>query len=80
MAASKADLINWFNEGVALGNKRMIVWCDTFDYEEYPEYTDLTGAELRAYANRGGTDRLMEVYDLTADLDWQMSLYRAFNY
>lgn len=83
MAASAQDIRVWFGQGVAQGSKRMIVWCDTFDYDDYPEFTDLTGEELRAFtrANDGKSMKsLMEVYDLTMDLEVQMAERRAFHY
>jgi hypothetical protein len=83
MAATKNDLIRWFKAGVEDGYQRMIVWCDDFDYEDYPEYSDRTGDLLREFVNaKNGSNmrRLMEVYDLTADMDAQMSEHRAFHY
>lgn len=83
MAATRLDIIRWFEHGVGEGNTRMIVWCDTYDYEDYPEYTDKTGDDLRVYAlgeNGKNMKKLMEVYDLTASMDAQMAERRAFHY
>lgn len=83
MAATKTDLIVWFRQGVEDGYQRMIVWCDTFDYDDYPEYSDRTGQLLRDYVDAKKANpmtQLMEVYDLTADMDAQMSESRAFHY
>jgi hypothetical protein len=83
MAATKNDLIRWFESGVEDGNLRMVVWCDTYDFEDYPVYTDLTGDDLKRWTsmeNGQNMKRLMEVYDLTADMDAQMSERRAFHY
>lgn len=83
MAATKNDLIRWFKEGVEAGVARMVIWCDTFDYGDYPVYTNLTGQELMDWTqkeNGQNMKRLMEVYDLTADMDAQMNERRAFHY
>lgn len=83
MAATSGDIRGWFHRGVEAGKKRMIVWCDDFDYEDYPEFTDMTGDDLRKYTrmeNGQNMKRLMEVYDLTADIEPQMQVRRAYNY
>jgi hypothetical protein len=83
MTATKVDIIRWFREGVKQGKKRMIVWCDTYDYSDFPAYTDKTGEELRKYClseNGHNMKRLMEVYDLEADMDEQLGENRAFHY
>lgn len=83
MAASKQDLIGWFHKGAVDGHKRMVVWVDQFDYEDYPEYTDLTGADLIKHVeSKNGTNMqvMMEVYDLTGDLDEQMNERRVYRY
>jgi len=61
----------------------MVVWVDQFDYEDYPEYTDLTGADLIKHVeSKNGTNMqvMMEVYDLTGDLDEQMNERRVYRY
>lgn len=81
-AATKKELLDWFNTGKIAGRKRMIVWCDEFDYEDYPDYSDLTGQELMDYVKKfdgHNMTKLMEVYDLTAS--WQsQSDGRVYNY
>jgi hypothetical protein len=83
MAANRTDISGWFSRGVQAGRQRMIVWCDSFDYEDYPEFTNITGDELRSYTmkeNGKNMKRLMEVYDLTADPEPQLQATRAYNY
>lgn len=83
MAATRRDIMEWYLRGVAEGHPRMIVWCDTFDYEDYPEYTDKTGDALRSYVTyHAGKNMktLMEVYDLTGNFEDQMAERRAFHY
>jgi len=83
MAATANDIRRWFDSGFAQEMPRMIVWCDTFDWSDYPEYTDLTGSALREYVaeeNGKNMKQLMEVYDLNLDRESQMSERRAFHY
>lgn len=83
MAATANDIRGWFKRGVEAGSPRMIVWCDTYDWEDYPEFTDLTGDDLVRYTgNENGVNmkKLMEVYDLNMDLEAQMAERRAFHY
>lgn len=83
MAASSNNIISWFNRGVDENRKRMIVWCDTYDFSDYPEFSDLTGQALMDYCSMydgQNMRRLMEVYDLTADQEAQMAQRRVFNY
>jgi hypothetical protein len=83
MAANKVDLTRWFQNGVRQGFARMIVWCDTYDYSDFPAYVNMTGEELRKYClseNGHNMKRLMEVYDLEADMDAQLGEHRAFHY
>ena len=77
-AATKADLSGWFDHGVRDGAKWMVVVCDTFDHEDYPCYF-LTAQEVQAkLARPGEMQRIMEVYDLTADKEEQMKERRCW--
>ena len=81
MAASKLDIIGWFDRGVDQGATHMIVVCDTYDWEDYPVYVspdqDVHKIE-KGY--RGNMQKVMEVYKLSLDRDTQMRQHRAFNY
>lgn len=73
MAASKNDISGWFDQGVAQNAKHMLVICDTFDYDDYPVYTFTDEACIKRYNTPGEMQRVMEVYDLLADKDSQLS-------
>lgn len=79
---SRAEIGEWFDTGKNGMRKRMIVWCDTFDYTDFPEYTDLTGDELKhyVYGKSDNYTKVMEVYDLTEDKAGQIGQPRTFNY
>ena len=71
----------WFNKGVADKQHYMLVYCDTFDYGDYPvyakdakEFWEKLESESLSEHNM---QRLMEVYDLTLDRDNQLDEERA---
>ena len=83
MPASVSDIAKWYDDGVDMGYARMVVWMDTFDYQDYPEYSKTTGEPLRAEVakkHQRGMSRLMEVYDLTQQRDEQLAKRRVWNY
>ncbi len=77
MAASRLDIEGWFDQGVAKGARHMLVICDTFDYDDYPVFTTTDDQCLDRYKNPGEMQRVMEVYDLSADKTEQMNERRA---
>lgn len=83
VAATKRDISVWFDQGVEQGKSRMIIWCDSYDYEDYPEYSNLTGLDLQSYISTLDGDnmrRLMEIYDLTKPKRDQLNMRRVYNY
>ena len=60
----------------------MIVVCDTFDHEDYPEFVK-KGEDAKEKAKKiqnWPMQRIMEVYDLALDLEKQLAETRAFHY
>jgi hypothetical protein len=82
MATSKEDIRGWIERGKKEGATHMIVVCDTFDHSDYPVFVSLgENAREKAKANDGtNMQRVMEVYNLSMDIDAQMAEHRAFNY
>lgn len=81
MAATRQDISEWFDRGVAEGATHMIVACDTFDWDnwdDYPKYV-LPGQDVREVEAKC-QDRIMEVYALHLPKDAQMAERRAFHY
>jgi hypothetical protein len=65
MAASLKELAGWFQDGLDRKAAYMIVVCDTFDYEDYPVYTEGEEFWLKYKVVSGlNMQRIMEVYDL----------------
>ncbi len=83
MAASKADIKKWFEEGILdPSNTHMIVVCDTFDHEDYPVYVteDKSARVVASEYDNGSMQTVMEVYNLKRDMEEQLSERRCFNY
>lgn len=80
MATTVDEIREWFARGVAEGAEYMIVWCDTFDYEDYPDYYPDRAATQEAL-NEGhlrNMQKAMEVYDLRADREEQLGMSRCW--
>lgn len=80
MAATKADLGEWFDRGVADSASHMIVVVDEYDWDDYPVYVEEPGkvAERVAGINGQSMQRVMEVYDLRASKAEQMAERRVW--
>jgi len=77
MPATYEDIEAWFKRGVAEGKAYMLVVCDTYDHSDYPSYHDTAEAAKTAKAHPGEMQRVMEVYDLAADMEKQLRQHRA---
>lgn len=90
MAARKSELIAWCNMGKDADCTHMIVVCDTYDYDDYPVWI----GEKTPWGSNNGREfwevydeyeaksmqRIVEVYDLSIDIDLQMCEVRAWHY
>ena len=81
MAATKADLRAWFQHGLRMEPKptRMVIVCDTFDWEDYPVYVVNHELVRLTLSEPGDMKKVMEVYDLTMDMESQMAEHRAWH-
>src|SRR5690606_6846145 len=68
MSTSADELRAWFERGELTGKRYMVVATDTFDYEDYPIYTDAPVAEVERLRAQPMT-KMMEVYDLRKRFD-----------
>ena len=76
---TQEDVRRWLKEAQERKAKFMIVVVDTFDYEDYPVFC-LTEEECNEkYHNPGQMQRIMEVYDLSLDIEKQINEVRAFH-
>lgn len=83
MAANYSDIKSWFEDGVSQKNKtHMIIVCDTFDYDDYPVYVseDENVHEIQNEYDNKDMQKVMEVYNLSKDMEQQLSMTRCFCY
>lgn len=82
MAATKAEIARWFQDGVKQGATHMIVVCDTYDWEDFHVYVMPTEDVHEKYAEHDGKniEKIMEVYSLSQDMDAQLNEHRAFHF
>ena len=76
---TKKDISRWFDEGVNNKYAFMLIICDTFDYEDYPVYTNSAADCMQRYKNPGEMQRIMEVYNLSDDKNSQLNKRRCIN-
>lgn len=55
----------------------MIVACDTFEWEDFPVYVR---ADQDVHVIAAGHEKVMEVYNLRADIERQIAADRTFNF
>lgn len=83
-AATKDDIRTWltYAKEQQPSCTHMLVVCDTFDHDDYPVYVTMD-EDVRdvARAHDGvNMQQLMEVYDLSMDIETQLAETRAFHY
>lgn len=77
MAATRDEINQWFDRGVAQGARHLLVVCDTFSYDDYPVFTTTDEGCLAKYMFPGEMQRVIEVYDLRADKAEQLAAPRV---
>lgn len=75
MAATKQDIREWLRRGKESGATHVIVVCDTWDYEDYPVYIEpgQSVSEKLSYYQRADMQKVMEVYNLSMDIEAQLA-------
>lgn len=79
MAATKQEIREWLEEGKKKNAAHVIVMCDTYDYEDYPVYV-LRNQDPRLCARQGEMQAVMEVYNLSLDIETQLNTHRVKNW
>jgi len=82
MAASRRTIREWLEKGKKMGATHVVIALDTYDYDNYPVYVMPGGKGAEFEAKRiqaGNMQSVDEVYDLSMDIDEQMSLPRVWN-
>lgn len=82
MATTKEDIRGWFKRGKSQKATHFIVVCDTYDHEDYPVFVSKTqDPKVRVQEYNGKEmQRVIEVYNLSLDMETQLNEHRSFNY
>lgn len=82
MSTSRQEIRSWLVDAKALGMTHCIIVCDTYDHSDYPVYVKPGQDPHQIYRNYNGVDmqRVMEVYNLSMDLEKQLNEHRSFNF
>jgi len=82
MAASKEDIKMWLQRGRENGSTHVIVVCDTYEHDDYPVFvkTDESAKDKADVFDGKNMQKVMEVYNLSMDVDSQLAQHRALNY
>jgi len=80
---TKEDIRGWLKRAKKEKATHMLVVCDSFDYEDYPVFV-MKGEDvhevIKEKCRSDNMQRLMEVYNLSKDLEKQLNEQRSFNY
>lgn len=79
---TKEDIRGWLEEGQEKGSTHVIVVVDTFDWGDYPVHVSPNEKvrEVAAKYDGANMQKIVEVYDLSMDLEEQLDEFRARNY
>ena len=82
MGTSRKEIEEWIKEGQEEGATHMIVVCDTFDYEDYPVFVKKGQDARKVFEGHHGQNmqRVMEVYNLSMDIQKQLNEHRSMNF
>ncbi|MBP6854766.1 MAG: hypothetical protein KBD26_00120 [Candidatus Pacebacteria bacterium] len=82
MATTKNEIREWFLRGIEQGATHLVVVCDTFDHDDYPVFVESNEnvKEVESEYNGKNMQKVMEVYNLSKDMENQLNQFRAFNY
>lgn len=83
MQTTRADLEEWFKQGLKKKATHMIIACDTFDNSDYPVYVknnENVIERVNDYSKPEKMSIVVEVYNLSMDMNKQLNEYRSFNY
>ena len=76
---TRNDIRAWLARRVP-EHTHMLVATDTFDYSDYPVFCKGNVQEkIKEYQNLGEMSKVMEVYNLSIDLEEQLNEFRAWN-
>ena len=77
MTCTMNDIEQWL-DNAGKDDTHMLVVCDTFDYDDYPVYTKDVHESIKHY-HAASMQTIMEVYNLSMDIDEQLNTNRVWN-
>lgn len=80
MGTSRKDIKEWFEHGVEQKATHLLIICDTYDWEDYPSYAYSLEQAKKSFNSPGEMQRIMEVYNLSIDMDKQLNEHRSMNW
>jgi hypothetical protein len=82
MATTRDDIRDWLMRAKTKDASHMLVVYDSFSRNDYPVYVKKRQdvREIAARYDGKDMDYLMEVYNLSMDLEAQLAKLRSFNY
>lgn len=72
---TKEEISSWLESEKAAGYRCLIVWCDTYDYTDYPEGFNSLREAYEAAQNPRSMTKFMEFYDLHRDFKPQLDKF-----
>lgn len=80
MAATKEDIRGWLWRGAEQKSTHVIIAVDTWDHEDYPVFVSAQeSVHKKVNSYDGKHDRIMEVYNLSMDIEEQLRQTRVWN-
>ena len=73
-------IASWLRQAQSQNATHMIVVCDTWDWEDYPVYVNADQNVHEVIGKHtGNMQKVMEVYNLSLDIEQQLREHRAWN-
>ena len=81
MAVGISEIRKWVESGIKTGATHVIIVCDTFDHEDYPVYVKQNESvkDRVSYYQRASMQEIMEIYNLSMNIESQLNEYRAWH-
>jgi len=81
VSITRDDIRAWLAWAIEKNATHMFVVCDMFDWEDYPVFVSSPEECLLKFEELNGPNmqKIMEVYDLSLDLEAQLSERRALH-
>jgi hypothetical protein len=77
---TKQDIRRWLETGLRSNCSHVIVVCDTFAWEDYPVYVSKKdNCEEICKIHQKNMQQVMEVYNLSMDINEQLNQKRVWN-